>query len=304
MTNKQDNRSWYMKYQPRILDEMILPTSRPDIVQNIAKSYNDGFIRGNMLASGQHGLGKTSLTELMAKKVAKHPSNIIRMDNNKKRLGEIHSWLIKMTPQDDGQLVVIIEEIDRLAPAIQDELKSSGILEKYQERCTFLATTNYPDKVDPALLDRFNIHIVFKELPDNDIFSKLSYIIKAEGIDYEDDDLNNFLEARRGRSLRSIISEAENISATGVFSPYFYYEHENEPHALSERIYRDTLKSLNDKYGMTMTREEVIEVIHIKSSTADTRIKEGYGFPRGIPIKKGQMIFPAASVAAYIATVR
>jgi len=304
MSKITDRRAWFMKYQPTILDEMILPTSRPDIVQSIAKAYNDCFIRGNMLASGQHGLGKTSLIEVMAKKVAKHPSNIVKMNNNKKNLEEIYSWLIRTTPQKDGQLVVIIEEIDRLAPAIQDELKSSGILEKFQDKCTFLTTTNYPEKVDAALLDRFNIYIEFKELPEYDIYSKLSYILKTEGIDYEEDDLNAFLDARKGRSLRSIISEAENVSSTGMFDPLFYYEHENEPHALSERIYRDELKRLTKKYDGALTREEVMSELYIRKSTMDTRFKEGYGLPKGIHVKKGQMIFPLASVAAYFATVQ
>lgn len=292
-----------MKYRPKKFDDIVLPTGKPDIIQSLIKAHNDGFIRGNMLASGEHGLGKTSFTELMARKVAKVSANVRKLENKKNSLEETHEWLIRMTPQEDGQLVVIIEEIDRLARAIQDELKSSGVLEKFQDRCTFLATTNYPERVDPALLDRFNIHIEFKDLPEDKIFKRMSLILQSESITYYEDDLSNFLDARKGRSLRSIISEAENISSTGVFNPYFYYEHENEPHALSERIYRDELKRLTAKYGRALNRDQVMDELDIKSSTMDTRLKEGYGLPKGVHIEKGKIIFPLANVAAYLASV-
>ena len=283
---------------------MALPTHRPDIKQSLEKAYNDGFVRGNILASGKPGLGKTSLVEIFYKKVSKDRTYIKFLKNKKNSLEEIGSWIGKINPPDGIQLAVIIEEIDKLARPIQDELKASGIMEKAQEKCTFLATTNYPDRVDSALLDRFNIHIEFENLPEDKIFERLSYILQSEGITYNEDDLRNFLDARKGRSLRSIISEAENVSSTGVFEPYFYYEYENEPHALNERLYRDELKILIDKYGKPLTREQVMYEIDIRKSTADTRLKEGYGFPKGIHIEKGQMIFPLASVATYFATVQ
>lgn len=60
---------------------------------------------------------------------------------------------------------------------------------------------------------------------------------------------------------------------------------------------------LTNKYGLTLTKTELAEVINKSEQTIDRRIKEGIGIPQFIRSgrgKKASYIFPIYEVAKYL----
>jgi SpoVK/Ycf46/Vps4 family AAA+-type ATPase len=57
-------------------------------------------------------------------------------------------------------MIVVCEEFDRLSTQALTILKD-GFLEKWMPKVAFIATTNNIQKIDSALLQRFNIKMNF-----------------------------------------------------------------------------------------------------------------------------------------------
>lgn len=60
---------------------------------------------------------------------------------------------------------------------------------------------------------------------------------------------------------------------------------------------------LSNKYGLTLTKAELAEVINKSEQTIDRRLKEGIGIPQFIRSgrgKKASYIFPIYEVAKYL----
>jgi DNA polymerase III gamma/tau subunit len=92
-------------------------------------------------------------------------------------------------------------------------------MEKFQHNTSFLATTNNPEKIDPALLTRFNVRINFGELPVEPVADKLKFILTQENIDYNDDEIDSFANKYIGRGLRDLINNLELSISDNKFFP-------------------------------------------------------------------------------------
>ena len=221
MSNKT-YKAWFEKYRPKTVDELIFPKSLngeekdPSYIKDIfTKFYNDEFIRGNVLSYGPGGFGKTSLNKIMQSKLIKHPNDIFILDRKVDSVDKLKVWL-QQKPAQSRQKIVIIEEMDRLSDQAQVVLKD-GPLEKYQDRVSFLATTNNPEKLDPALVTRFNYRLHFKELDEEQTIRRMIKILTEEKINFNPDDVTNFVKNYLKRGLRELISNLEVNSVTGEF---------------------------------------------------------------------------------------
>ncbi len=221
MSNKT-YKAWFEKYRPKTVDELIFPKSLngeekdPSYIKDIfTKFYNDEFIRGNVLSYGPGGFGKTSLNKIMQSKIVKHPNDIFILDRKVDSVDKLKVWL-QQKPAQSRQKIVIIEEMDRLSDQAQVVLKD-GPLEKHQDRVSFLATTNNPEKLDPALVTRFNYRLYFKELDEGQTIQRMIKILTEEKINFNPDDVTNFVKNYLKRGLRELISNLEVNSVTGEF---------------------------------------------------------------------------------------
>ena len=218
----QTYKAWFEKYRPRTIDELIFPKTlngeekNPNYIKQIFKKfYDDEFVRGNVLSYGPGGFGKTSLNKILQSKIVKHPNDIFILDRKVDSVDKLKVWL-QQKPAQSKQKVVIIEEMDRLSDQAQVVLKD-GPLEKYQDRVTFLATTNNPQKLDPALVTRFNYRLHFKDLDEKQAIQRAIYILTEEKIKFNKDDVVNFVKTYLKRGLRELISNLEVNSVTGEF---------------------------------------------------------------------------------------
>ncbi len=69
------------------------------------------------------------------------------------------------------------------------------------------------------ILTRFNTKINFKDLPTNGLNLKLAFILKEEGIHFDADVLQNYIDRYKQRGLRDLINNAELASVSGTFKP-------------------------------------------------------------------------------------
>ena len=210
-----DYKAWFEKYRPRVLDDIVFPSKE---IKSVMQTYYDnGFIKGNILSYGPGGYGKTSLSEVMIHKIIKNPNDIFILGRKTEDVDNLKRWL-QQRPVASNQKIVKIEEFDRLSSQAMTVLKD-GPLEKFQHNTSFIATTNAPEKIDPALLTRFNIKINFKDLPKEGLYQKIKFILDTEGIQYTEEALSDFIENYGNRGLRDLINNAELASITGVFNP-------------------------------------------------------------------------------------
>ncbi len=210
-------QAWFEKYRPRELKDLIFPNE--NIKRTIEKFYNQGFIQGNILSHGAAGLGKTSLNEVLIHRIIKNPNDIFILERKitatSHTVDDLKRWL---QHQPIGkQKIVKIEEIDRLSREAVATLKD-GMLEKHQHNTSFLATTNHLEKVDTALLTRFNTKINFEQLPLDEVRLKLKFILEAESIKYNEEDLKKYIDGYHRRGLRDLINNMELASISGSFN--------------------------------------------------------------------------------------
>ena len=210
-----DYKAWFEKYRPRELLDIVFPN---DEIKNVIENfYNSGFIKGNILSYGPAGTGKTTLSEVLIHRIVKDKNDIFILGRKTEDVENLGRWL-QQRPVGSNQKVVKIEEMDRLSSKAQVVLKD-GLMEKYQHNTTFLATTNNPEKIDPALITRFNTRINFKELPPDEVLIRLKRILDIEKVSYNEDELKSFVEEHVKRGLRDLLNNAELASDSGNFQP-------------------------------------------------------------------------------------
>lgn len=206
-------QAWFEKYRPRTIEETVLPDS---VKKTITEFYNDGFIRGNILSYGKAGLGKTTINKLLINKIIKTSSDLMIPVKSADGIRKLKDELI-FAPKMSVQKIVNIEEMDKLKADAQTLLKD-GMMENYQDYTSFLATTNNLEKLDDAILTRFNIKINFSELNKDEILNRLKMILTKEQVKFQEKDLKNFLEKFYEKGIRDMINNLELYSSNNLFN--------------------------------------------------------------------------------------
>lgn len=169
------------------------------------KKYNFVHKRG-ILLWGEPGCGKSGIIQLCVKSLIENEGGIvinIKDEDDFRFYVDNISTLRKIEPE--RPLIVILEDIDALAG--EDRYSTTKLLNvldgvKQIENVVYIATTNYPDKLEerisnrPSRFDRrFEVHMPSAEIRESYIKKKLS----------EDDlkkiDLNEWVEFSDGMSL-------------------------------------------------------------------------------------------------------
>lgn len=211
----QNYKAWFEKYRPFVIEEVVFPNQ--DIHDILKGFYDQEFVNGNILSYGPPGFGKTSISEVLIKKIIKDRNDIFILGRKTEDVDNLKRWL-QQRPVHSKQKIVKIEEMDRLSAQAQVVLKD-GLMEKYQNNTTFLATTNSPEKIDPALITRFNTRINFGELPIDGVYERARYILEAENVSYDVDELRAFVTKYHKRGLRDLINNLELATTDLTFYP-------------------------------------------------------------------------------------
>jgi DNA polymerase III delta prime subunit len=203
--------SWFMKYQPKEISEYVFDNPEHQVM--VDGWLQNEAINGNLLMSGPAGMGKSSLANVLLHAIIKSPHDFKKMKSRSvDEVDELGTW-ITTKPVKSKKKVVLFEEIDKISKQASTTLKD-GYLEKYQSTCTFIATTNFISKIDPALKSRF-IHLSFTGTNIPGVIDRCANILTLENIEFDRSQLENFIKLKHKIGLRNIITQLQINSIGG-----------------------------------------------------------------------------------------
>lgn len=98
--------------------------------------------------------------------------------------------------------IVILDEADAMTKDAQAALRR--IMEKYSRNTRFCLICNYVNKIIPALQSRCT-RFKFKQIPTVDAFDKIRHIVDQEGIQLEDNAIEDIVSLAEG-DMRKVVN--------------------------------------------------------------------------------------------------
>ena len=178
--------TWYQKYRPKNINELIVP----DRIKKILQNSSEGGGISYTFYSESGGTGKTTAAYLYAEILGcKSPLKIKASLNNGIDIirERVFNYISTKSAFDDHH-VVILDEADGLSPGAQESLKS--LIEECTIDTTFIITTNNLEALDERLLSRCK-EVRFEWNDDERKYIKLNMwkrcvdILKQENIPYD-----------------------------------------------------------------------------------------------------------------------
>lgn len=222
----------YRKYRPKDFSEMAGET---EIVTTLKNSLKNNKMAHAYLFAGPRGVGKTTSARLIAKGVnclengiTDEPCNrcenclsinegnfmdLIEIDAASNRgIDEIRQLKEKINyrPSKGRKKIYIIDEVHMLTKEAFNALLKT--LEEPPEHVIFILATTEPDKILPTIISRCQRYD-FKSLSYSEVKDKLTYILKCEETEIDEESLKLIYESSGG-SMRDSISILERILIT------------------------------------------------------------------------------------------
>ena len=190
--------SWFQKYQPKTIDEYIF--SNQYRKTKVKSWIENGYIEGNLLLHGRPGNGKTSLIRLLVELLIKNfDLDFYRIDGRTiKNIDELNTnnkGFLQNKSDYSIKRIVCIEEIDKLSSKNAIATLKDRMLEVYQDRVTFICTTNYINRIDEGLKRRFNTCWDINNLNIKDIIKRIYFILESENIEYDKEEVQSFIHS-------------------------------------------------------------------------------------------------------------
>lgn len=230
------------KFRPKELTTLIVP-------ERIRSTLSQGLVQ-NLLFYGSPGTGKTSTMEIMCKGYTTMRINA-REEANVEIIRTKLSRFCATISLDGGTeklKCVLIDEFDGATPGFFDAIKVP--IEKYASIVRFIASTNYIQKIPPAVLDRFEaisfdaIDNEEEEFLIDEYKKRVALILKAAKITYGDDILDKFIR-NDYPSMRRLLGKIQSL----------YLRGETELNTKNFNINFD----FEDLYKMCLTKQEPYE---------------------------------------------
>lgn len=182
---------WYVKYAPKSVKHIILPTPY--------KNYFNGVIAGNsipnlLIESSRAGTGKTTLLHALASDLDVEfkfiPASVnggiatLREDIRK------YAMTAPMYGDHTKPKVVGLDEADGMSNAMQEGLRN--VIDEFQGKCQFWMTCNYKEKIIDPLKDSrmqvFSFQMAnpeFKREVFPQIVKRLQGVLQKEKVEYD-----------------------------------------------------------------------------------------------------------------------
>lgn len=207
---------WYEKYQPKDLEEFIFANPAD---KKLFNSFADDQDIPNLLISGIQGTGKTSMVHILINElgIEKFDTKIIN-GSSKTGVDNIRNSVegFVKTLATGKFKVVVFEEAEELSLQAQKALRM--IIDNAPDTVKWIFTSNYPDKIIPALHSRLQ-HVHINQLDYESIVERILEIMVSENIDYEqEEDIYTHVDAYTP-DLRKIINSIQQFSVDGALSP-------------------------------------------------------------------------------------
>ena len=162
----------------------------------------------SILISGSPGTGKTTTSRILVEVAEIQQSDVLVINASMLQVSYIREvlepWMKKASFSKFK--VVQLEELDRPQFAVQKALLT--IIENYSDTVRFIATCNYPSKVDPALHSRLQ-PVEMSTINEEGILDLIVDIVEKEGITFAEDlDLFDHIDTFKP-DIRKIINSID-----------------------------------------------------------------------------------------------
>ena len=218
------------KWRPNDFSEVV---GQEHVVQALSNSLDKNKIHQAFVLSGTRGVGKTTIARILAKslncevgldsKPCHECSTCVsisegsfmdfqEIDAASSRGVDDTKQLLETVmhmPSSSRYKVYLLDEVHMLSTQSFNMLLKT--LEEPPEHVIFILATTLPEKIPATVLSRclqFNL----KNLTNKQLIERLSYILKEEGIDFEDNAIAQIARAGRG-SLRDSLTIADQAIA-------------------------------------------------------------------------------------------
>ena len=223
-----DNRPWVEKYRPTSFSDIVLDPLNRMLLENIVEQNNFP----NLLFYGPPGTGKTTTIINLIDKYQrtynqKKRGLMIHLNASDDRgidviRNQINTFVNTKTLFNKGVKFVILDEVDYMTKNAQQALRY--LIQQYSDNIRFCLICNYISRIDVALQNEF-IRLRFCQLPEKETFVFLNKIIKSEGLNISNKQINS-IQRRFKSDIRSMInfiqSNHNNIGLhTEIFSSDF-----------------------------------------------------------------------------------
>lgn len=209
--------TWYEKYRPRSLQEMILPNYVKEkfqsYLQDNGKKLPHIGLFSRLPGTGKSSLAKVILNELKAESLWINASLDRGVDVLRSRIQQFAS----QTSLRDSVKIVVMDEFDHFSKDGQAAFR--GFIDQFGNNVRFIFTGNYKENIIEPLLDRLEVYDFNQFAPGDiakSILDRLEFILKQEEVQYQKEDVvkvikSNFPKIRKMiGDLGAGLQETEN----------------------------------------------------------------------------------------------
>jgi len=280
MTSCSQSVPWVEKYRPSNFSKIVLDPINRTIFQNIIdKDYFP-----NLLFYGPPGTGKTTtiinlINEHQQKNSKINRENVIHLNASDERgidiiRNQIQQFVKSNSFFESGIKFIILDEADYMTKNAQQALKYLMQSTNYNVR--FCLICNYISKLVTSLQCEF-ICIRFDQLPENEIYSFIRNVTKAELLDLSDNDIRTIQKTYRSdiRSMINFIQLNQNLSkwdgsiiTNNCWDQIYMLQRENHVNELKKFIQDISIKynidkqSIFIKYFNYIIRNKIQNITH------------------------------------------
>jgi DNA polymerase III delta prime subunit len=204
------NNLWTEKYRPKTLDDMILPSA-----------VKTAFISNSqmpVLLYGSPGNGKTSLAKVLMRNRDSMFINCSVEPSVETLRTNLITFCSNASFMDEKLKIVIFDEFEGVSAEYFKALR--GVMDTYSKTTTFIATTNYINKIPESVASRFEkIHFNFSDTEEKEVkkgyVKKIKMICVAEGLQIDDDALVYLLK-HSYPDMRTVILKLQALKSRGL----------------------------------------------------------------------------------------
>lgn len=210
----QENALWTEKYRPSDFSEI---KGQKEIVKRV-KAFVEQRNLPHLLFTGPAGVGKTSLSLVIAKKLFKDlwRQNFLELNASDERgidviRNKVKDFARTRAIGDVPFKIIYLDECDALTREAQQALRRT--MENYTQNCRFILSANYSSKIIEPIQSRCVV-FRFRQLDSDEIEEIIEKIAKDEKLKIDEKSKKALVEISEGdcRRLENILQSCAAIS--------------------------------------------------------------------------------------------